>query len=172
VDILILCATKHETGSRPLYRRYRARIRWNPWRPCPVESDCARQSGRAFAVCRLEAAKQLATVHAFFNQFAHSHLCAVLNCTKEELCEKIPSRASCLPDSSRRALVAHAIEDSPASEAHPPRPEKRDGHQVRHASDCPILARVAINLGVRGFADTICSRKIVKAMHLPSICLN
>jgi len=53
------------------------------------------------------------------------------------LCEKILPiriRASCLPESSRRALVADAREDSPVSDALPPHPEKRDGHLVRRAS--------------------------------------
>jgi hypothetical protein len=39
--------------------------------------------------------------------------CAVLNCAAQQLCEKILSvqdRASCLPESSRRALVADARE--------------------------------------------------------------
>jgi hypothetical protein len=39
--------------------------------------------------------------------------CAVLNCAAQQLCEKIPSfqdRASCLPESSWRALVADARE--------------------------------------------------------------
>ena len=62
-------------------------------------------------------------VSAFFpiSSFASSHSvehsigrsCAVLNCATQSLREKIPSvpdRASCLPESSRRALVADAWE--------------------------------------------------------------
>jgi len=48
------------------------------------------------------------------------------------------NRASGLPESSRCALAADAMEDSPVSDALPPHPWKRDGHRVRGASFlCP-----------------------------------
>src|SRR5579863_8730823 len=46
--------------------------------------------------------------------------------------ERILARASCLPESSGRALVADAREDSPVSDA--PHPQKRDGQRVRRVS--------------------------------------
>lgn len=52
--------------------------------------------------------------------------CAVLNCAPQELCETIPACASCLPETSRRAPVANAREDSPVSDALRSIPEKRD----------------------------------------------
>jgi hypothetical protein len=54
--------------------------------------------------------------------------CAELNCAPQELCERILARASCLPESSGRALVADAREDSPVSDALLSIPEKRDAH--------------------------------------------
>jgi hypothetical protein len=53
------------------------------------------------------------------------------------VCENIlpiRNRASGLPESFLRALVTDAMENPPASEAHPPHPWKRDGHQFRGAS--------------------------------------
>jgi len=46
----------------------------------------------------------------------------------------IRNRASGLPESSLRALVADAMENSPASDALPPHPWKRDGYRFRGAS--------------------------------------
>jgi hypothetical protein len=53
------------------------------------------------------------------------YLCSVLNCATYLVCENILSirnRASGLPESSLRALVADAMENSPASDALPPHP--------------------------------------------------
>jgi len=52
--------------------------------------------------------------------------CAVLNGAPQERCETIPACASCLPETSRRAPVANAREDSPVSDALRSIPEKRD----------------------------------------------
>jgi hypothetical protein len=54
--------------------------------------------------------------------------CTLLNCAPEELRERILVRASCLPEPSRRALVANAREDSPVSDALVAIPEKRDAY--------------------------------------------
>jgi hypothetical protein len=77
VDILILCATKHETGSRPV-SSLSSSDSMEPMAAMSRREGLRAAVRAAFAVCCLEAAKQLTTVHAFFNQFAHSHGICVL----------------------------------------------------------------------------------------------
>src|SRR6267143_1803474 len=63
--------------------------------------------------------------------------CTVLDCAAQSLCEKIlpvQDRASCLPESSRRALVADAREIRQHQMHSLISPEKCDGHRVRRAS--------------------------------------
>ena len=65
------------------------------------------------------------------------YLCSVLNCAMYLVRKNILSirnRASGLPESSLRALVADAMKNSPASDALPPHPWKHDGHRIRGAS--------------------------------------
>jgi hypothetical protein len=63
--------------------------------------------------------------------------CAIWYCATQSLYDRIlpvQDRASCLPESSRRALVADAREIR-QYQMHPSSPpEKRDGHPVRRAS--------------------------------------
>ena len=78
------------------------------------------------------------------------------------VCENVLSirnRASGLPESSLRALVADAMENSPASDALPPHPWKRDGHRFRGASIF-YVPHATIMYSRRGFA----------IQHLPSQC--
>ena len=82
------------------------------------------------------------------------YLCSVLNCAMYLVCENILSirnRASGLPESSLRALVADAMENSPASDALPPHPWKRDGHRFRGASIF-YVPHATIMYSRRGFA--------------------
>src|SRR6202171_6867070 len=70
-------------------------------------------------------------------EYSIERFCAVLNCAPQSLCEKMLSvqdRASCLPESTRRALVADAREIRQHQMHSLLTPEKRDGHQVRRAS--------------------------------------
>jgi len=63
--------------------------------------------------------------------------CAVVNCATQSHWEKIMSvqdRASCLPESPRRALIAYAGEIRQYQLHSHLTPEGRDGHQVRRAS--------------------------------------
>src|ERR1700682_3774931 len=70
-------------------------------------------------------------------EYSIERFCAVLNCAPQSLCEKMLSvqdRASCLPESSRRALVADAREIRQNQMHSLLTPGKRYGHRVRRAS--------------------------------------
>jgi hypothetical protein len=133
--------------------------RVNPLRP--QQTYLAREGGNSlfpFFDCRLppslrteEGARRDSTTGRFITTWLsdevktaiisveHSivRLCAVLNCAVQLLCEKIllvQDRASCLPESSGRALVADAREIRQYQTHSLLTPAKRDGHRVRHAS--------------------------------------
>ena len=85
------------------------------------------------------------------------------------VCENILSirnRASGLPESSLRALVADAMENSPASDALPPHPWKRDGHRFRGASI--FMSRTPLSC-IPGAASPSETLKIA-SKDLPSQC--
>jgi hypothetical protein len=75
------------------------------------------------------------TIHSV--EYSIRGSCALWYCARQSLYDRIPSvqdRASCLPESSRRALVADAREIR-QYQMHPSSPlRKRDGHPVRRAS--------------------------------------
>ena len=75
------------------------------------------------------------TIHSV--EYSIRRSCALWYCAGQSLYDRIPSvqdRASCLPESSRRALVADAREIR-QYQMHPSSPlRKRDGHPVRRAS--------------------------------------
>ena len=104
-------------------------------------------------------------------------MCSVLNCAMYLVCENILSirnRASGLPESSLRALVADAMENSPASDALPPHPWKRDGHRFRGASIL-YVPHVTIMYSRRGFAiqhvkNCIEGSTVAVLIGLPAFC--